>query len=122
MRWPESLVKSEKEILEEVINILKPKCIWLSRINGGRFMLKGRGANKMFVSYRLYRDGIDGEDISIRLPDLIGQLKDGRFLAIEVKKPGGTVTDEQARFLQFVWDNGGVSGICYDAEDAIEIE
>jgi len=35
-------------------------------------------------------------------PDIIGQLKDGRFLAIEVKKSGGKLTKEQNEFITMV--------------------
>ena len=44
------------------------------------------------------------------LSDIIGQLTDGRTLAIEVKLPGKKPTSVQESFLQTVSDNSGVSG------------
>lgn len=48
--------------------------------------------------------------------DLIGIYK-GRFLALEVKKPGGRVTTEQAQFIEYVNRAGGIAGIVYSPDD-----
>jgi uncharacterized membrane protein len=56
------------------------------------------------------------------LSDLIGQLKDGRFLAVECKREvGGRVSDVQQAFLDLVANNGGVSGVARSIEDAQRI-
>lgn len=49
--------------------------------------------------------------------DLIGWTPTGRFLAIEVKKPGGRIRPGQPEFIAAVRQAGGVSGICYSVED-----
>jgi hypothetical protein len=42
--------------------------------------------------------------------DILGQLRDGRFLAVECKAPNrGSATAEQAEFLRLVASNGGVA-------------
>ena len=41
------------------------------------------------------------------IADILG-IYQGRFLAIEVKKPGGRVSPEQVKFLQRVNDEGGI--------------
>ncbi len=41
--------------------------------------------------------------------DIIGQLKNGRFLAIEVKRPGGKPTPDQQAFIDMVNRHGGVA-------------
>lgn len=110
--------QKEQEILTAGIKQLLPHCLWLARINGGSRRVRGGGVLK---NYRLYRPEVSGEDKSCRLPDVIGQLRDGRLIAIEFKNPGGTVTDEQARFLGLVRRGGGVVGVCYDADDVDEI-
>lgn len=46
--------------------------------------------------------------------DLIGWMKDGRFLAIEVKKPGGRLRKEQRTFLDAARKAGGVGIVCDD--------
>jgi hypothetical protein len=52
--------------------------------------------------------------------DILGALKpSGRFLAIEVKRPGGKPSEAQLRFLQNVQENGGISILAYSLEDVI---
>jgi penicillin-binding protein-related factor A (putative recombinase) len=49
--------------------------------------------------------------------DLIGIHK-GRFLAIEVKRPGAKATPQQLLFLTLVQKYGGISGIATSVEEA----
>jgi hypothetical protein len=51
--------------------------------------------------------------------DILGILPGGKFLAVEVKKPGGRVSPEQADFLQEVNAAGGVGFIAYSSQDVI---
>jgi hypothetical protein len=53
--------------------------------------------------------------------DIIGQLKDGRFFCIEVKKPKEKPTKEQLYFLQLVRESGGVSGWADNVSDAMKL-
>lgn len=53
--------------------------------------------------------------------DLIGWTATGRFLAIEVKRPGKNPTKEQRNFLDAVVKAGGVAGVARSVEDAVEI-
>lgn len=41
--------------------------------------------------------------------DLIGYTKDGRFIAVEVKRPGARVTPAQFAFLYAVEQAGGIA-------------
>ena len=50
-------------------------------------------------------------------PDIIGQLRDGRFLAVEVKRPSGKLSGEQSQFLKLVRGNGGVGFVARRVED-----
>lgn len=50
--------------------------------------------------------------------DLIGILSDGRFLALEVKRPGGKPTNEQVVFLEIIKKFGGVAGIVTSVAEA----
>ena len=43
------------------------------------------------------------------------------FCAIEVKKPGGRVSDIQSNFIDYVDTNGGIAGVCYSYEDAVAL-
>lgn len=53
--------------------------------------------------------------------DLIGWTSAGRFLAIEVKRPGKNPTKEQRDFLDAVTLAGGIAGVARSVEDAMEI-
>lgn len=58
--------------------------------------------------------------------DILGQMKDGRLLAVEVKRPGWSgPTDArehaQAAFLEKVRRFGGVAGFVRSPEEAIDL-
>jgi hypothetical protein len=53
--------------------------------------------------------------------DLIGITATGRFLAIEVKRPGNKPTPEQRAFIAFVRSFGGVAGVCHSVEEFVEL-
>jgi hypothetical protein len=52
--------------------------------------------------------------------DLIG-IVDGRFLALEVKVPGETPTDDQQRFIDAINRLGGVGAVVRSVDDALEV-
>lgn len=106
----------------EIVRYLmaEPRVKFIIRINGG-----GRFINKAFIwFYKLFIKGYEplhGKGVS----DLIGLLRDGRFFAIEVKRPESTTQKERAAlqltFLALVKEAGGVSGIAETWRDAKKI-
>ena len=98
---------TEQAIQKQILKALPlhKNVAWLERINVG----------KVFIGKRFVTFGFKG------CSDLVGQMKDGRFLAIEVKKPRGKTTKEQRKFIELVQTNGGVSGIARSIDDALEI-
>lgn len=50
--------------------------------------------------------------------DILGVLSNGRFLAIECKRPGGKPTPEQLEFIDSVNNNGGLAFIA-DSLDVV---
>jgi len=62
---------------------------------------------------RLVRFGFPG------LSDIIGQLADGRFLAVEVKRPGKNPTETQKAFLDRV---AKYSGVAYTVHSVDELD
>lgn len=50
-------------------------------------------------------------------PDVLGQLCDGRFLAVEMKGPTGRLRPEQAVFLERINGAGGVGFMARDLRD-----
>ncbi len=87
----------ESEIQQDIMKLLAshPKVAWAYVTSTGTFRgMKG------------------GRPITIGFPgmaDIIGQLRDGRLLAIEVKKPSNYPTKEQKKFLDDVNKNKGVA-------------
>jgi hypothetical protein len=63
------------------------------------------------IDQRYVRAGFVG------LSDIIGQMMDGRFLAIECKSAKGRLTDDQAAFLDTVRRHGGVAFMARAVED-----
>lgn len=52
------------------------------------------------------------------LSDIVGQMKDGRFLAIEVKVPGKKPTEAQLDFIDTVNTANGLAFWCDSVEGA----
>ena len=96
-------VLHEAAALKEVMLALKvhPNIAWHERMNSGAFVRDGR----------YIRFGFPG------CPDVIGQLRDGRFLAVEVKAPDGQASDLQREFLQQVRSYGGVAFVARNLVD-----
>lgn len=59
-------------------------------------------------------------DIIGILPRGIAESTGGRFLAIEVKRPGGKVSPHQAQFIDRVNRMGGLGFVAYSAQDVID--
>lgn len=54
--------------------------------------------------------------------DIIGVVPPhGRFIAVEVKRPGGNVSENQKRWLAVVRQFGGVSGIATNVDEALAL-
>ena len=92
----------ERQIVATILKGLavSPAVAWCARMNTGAA-----------VGQRFVRFGFVG------LADIIGQLTDGRLLAIECKRPGEALTEEQAMFLHWVASAHGVAGIARSWED-----
>ena len=95
--------KPEAAALCEVLKALRahPAVVWCERMNSG--------AAK--VGNRFIRFGFTG------CPDVLGQLRDGRLLAVEVKAPKGTLRPEQAVMLSRIAGAGGVAFVAHDCRD-----
>jgi len=117
---PDNPLENDRQ--QEIMRYLlrEPRVKFFIRVNGGGRCIKGA-----FVwFYKLFVPGyepIHGKGVA----DLIGQLRDGRFFAIEVKRPDAR-TDKsraalQATFLAMVKDAGGHSGIAETWRDAQRI-
>lgn len=95
--------RPEAAALVEVLKALEshPSVAWCHRMNSGAFRI-----GKRFVRF-----GWPG------CPDLLGQLKDGRLLGVEVKAAKGKLRPEQAIFLDRIRCAGGVGFVARDCRD-----
>lgn len=93
----------EAGALREVLKALTahPAVAWCERMNSG--------AAK--IGNRFVRFGWTG------CPDVIGQLRDGRFIGVEVKAAKGKLRPEQAEFLKRIRRAGGVAFMARDCRD-----
>lgn len=100
---PRILDRKEAAALVEVLQALRahPAVAWVERMNSGAARMGAR-----FVRF-----GWPG------CPDVLGQLKDGRLLGVEVKGPAGKLRPEQAVFLDRVRAAGGVAFVARDLRD-----
>lgn len=101
---------SEADVLSAVLTCLRyhPRVAWAQRFNtaAGK-LVRGKGHSQFM------RFGFPG------CPDVLGQLRDGRVLACEVKRPSGATTPEQDAFLDCVRANGGVALVARSADDLL---
>lgn len=100
---PRTNSRPEAAALVEVLKALRthPAVAWAERMN--------TGAAK--VGNRFIRFGWPG------CPDVLGQLKDGRLLGVEVKAKAGRVSTEQAAFIERIRCAGGVAFVARDLRD-----
>ena len=97
----------EAAILASVLQALNfyPSVIFAHRFNSGAYAV-GEGKARRFIRF-----GFQG------CPDILGMLRGGRLLAIEVKTTSGRVSEAQAAFLEAVSAHGGLSFVARSVED-----
>ena len=97
-------VPLERDVLAAVLEALKfcGKVAWFQRMNTGGIT----NPNGQYVRF-----GFPG------CADILGQMTDGRLLAIEVKRPGAVPTEEQQAFLGRVQRANGVAFVAWSVED-----
>lgn len=101
----------ERDVLKAVLKYLShhQKVAWCTRINAGGTSFSDGHGGQHFVRFN-YKRGIS---------DIIGQMKDGRFLACEIKREGESLMDHQRDFLNEVLKNNGVAFVARSVHDAI---
>jgi len=102
----------EKDVLKAVWAYLShhPKVAWCSRINSGGTYFDNNKGGQQFMRFN-YKRGMS---------DLIGQMKDGRFLACECKREGANLEDHQREFLNEVRAANGVAFVARNVQDCME--
>jgi hypothetical protein len=97
--------RPEAAALTEVLMTLRahPAVAWCERMNSGAAR----------IGNRFVRFGWPG------CPDIIGQLRDGRLLGVEVKAAKGKLRPEQTIFLERIRRAGGVAFMARDCRDVM---
>jgi hypothetical protein len=73
-------------------------------------------------TFRTESGGMMRTGLCVGSADLIGILAPmGRFLALEVKRPGEKPTKEQELFLELVRKSGGVAAVVHSVEEALAV-
>lgn len=96
-------------MLSSVLAYLKrhPRVAWAHRFNSGAGKIARNGGVSQFMRW-----GFPG------CPDVLGQLTDGRTLAVECKRPSiKDASPEQQEFLALVERNGGVAVLARSIDD-----
>lgn len=75
------------------------RVVWHARMNSGKGWFRPHKA----IEERWMRFGFPG------CPDILGQLGDGRYLAVEVKAPGGKRREEQVAHIAMAQAAGAVA-------------
>ena len=97
--------RPEAAALVEVLKAVRshPLVAWAERQNSGAAR----------IGSRFVRFGWPG------CPDVLGQLKDGRLLGVEVKAAKGRASPEQTLFLERINQAGGVAFVARDLRDVM---
>ena len=94
---------TEQEIQKQIIDYLKIKgCLVFKHNNFGK------------VRGHFYHN-------TIGVSDIIGLNKNGKFIAVEVKKPGGKPSKEQIEFLEDVKNKNGIAILAESLDDIMAI-
>ena len=110
------LEPSESSIQAAILRFLRVcrAVAWAERFNTGAMKQETKDARTGKLKRRFVRFAFPG------CSDILGQMKDGRFLAIEVKTSTGRATEEQEAFLQRVAEHGGVAILARSLGDVVE--
>lgn len=99
----------ESVVIAEVKAIIKATGIKLQRINTGCFVI-GTGRNRRFI-----------KTADAGTCDFEGYDKNGRFVAIECKRPsGGRLSPAQKERIDDINAKGGVAFVAHSGEEALQ--
>ncbi len=104
---------TEAQILKAIVALLKrhPKVAQCWRQNSGTFQERNRDGSVRYIRANTAKG----------MSDIMGVMKDGRTLAIEVKSATGRMRPGQEEFLATIRQAGGVAGVCRSVEDAVAL-
>jgi hypothetical protein len=103
-----SVKATEAQVQDAILRYLavERRVVWAARMNSGKGKLLRPDGSQTWISF-----GFTG------CPDIMGMLRDGRYLAIECKRTGGRVRPEQRQHITQAADHGAVAVIARSVED-----
>ena len=101
---------TEAQIQDAILKALRihPAVVWISRMNTGAGRLRRRDGTEQWIRF-----GFPG------CSDILGQLRNGKLLAVEVKRPGGRVSAEQKAFLEHASRYGALAFVARSSAEAL---
>lgn len=104
---------TEADIQSAIMRALRvhPAVVWHERMNSAAgHLLYPDGKKSRFIRF-----GFLGQ------PDILGQVRGGKLLAIEVKRPSGKTSSEQKAFLLKAEANGAIAFVARSVADVFEV-
>ena len=100
---------TEKDVIQQVKQVIKLTGIKLQRINTGCFVV-GSGANRRFI-----------KTAEAGTCDFEGYDKHGRFIAVECKRPkGGRLSPAQKERIEDINEKGGLAFVATSGQEVLE--
>ena len=98
----------ERDVLKSVLELLQrhPRVAFAFRAQSGLLQTIDQDPRMVRVGFR-------------GLTDIVGGLRDGRWLAVECKSSTGVVTPDQRAFMEAVVAIGGVAIVAYSVDDVM---
>lgn len=88
---------------------LHPRVAWACRINSGAMSGVDAYGRRRFVRFHTQKG----------MSDIIGQTRNGAFLAVECKRRSGRLSDDQRTFLALVERSGGIAVCARSVDDVL---
>ena len=111
---------TERDVSSEITSVAKQHlngCLW--RNNRGQLILPNGGRLTYGVGPNGASDYIGFKHIIIT-QEMVGQRM-AQFVALEAKRPGAKLKNDQQDFLWLIDEAGGLAGVARSGEDAIQI-
>lgn len=100
---------TEKDVIQQVKQVIKLTGIKLQRINTGCFVV-GSGVNRRFI-----------KTAEAGTCDFEGYDKHGRFIAVECKRPkGGRLSPAQKERIEDINEKGGLAFVATSGQEVLE--
>lgn len=103
-------VPTEHAIQTSILEYLNYSGHWALRVNSGQYAIDDGFHRRRFM-----------KGAPAGTSDIVGCTKDGRFFAIECKRPGKKPTPQQEYFLDRIRDKGGITIVATCLEDVSSI-